>query len=123
MALRWAAALLLFPMLAFFVWSFRSIGVNYRGGVGLYDDHALVTTGAYGRCRHPIYTAFIGIMLLVFVMSANWVLGLSGLLLVISIAAFRIPTEERELRERFGEEWERYRARTVSLVPRALLKG
>jgi protein-S-isoprenylcysteine O-methyltransferase Ste14 len=118
MALRWAAAVLLIPVLLFFVWSFRSIGANYRGGVGLYDDHALVTTGAYGLCRHPIYAAFISIMLLVFVMSANWVLGLSGLLLVTSIAAFRIPIEERELRERFGAEWEHYRARAGRLVPR-----
>jgi protein-S-isoprenylcysteine O-methyltransferase Ste14 len=118
MALRWLGVALLFPALAFFAWSFRSLGTNYRGGVGLYDSHELVTTGPYLWIRHPIYLAFIGIMLLVLLVSANWVLGLSGLFLVVSIAAARIPVEERQLRARFGPAWEDYRERTGRLVPR-----
>jgi protein-S-isoprenylcysteine O-methyltransferase Ste14 len=117
-AMRWLGVALLLPALAFFAWSFRSLGVNYRGGVGLYDAHELVTTGPYLWIRHPIYMAFIGIMLLVLPLSANWVLSLSGLLLVLSIAAARIPTEERQLHERFGPAWETYRERTGRLVPR-----
>ena len=117
-AMRWLGVALLLPALAFFAWSFWSLGANYRGGVGLYDAHELVTTGPYLWIRHPIYTAFIGIMLLVPLLSANWVLGLSGLLLVVSIATARIPTEERQLHERFGPAWERYRERTGRLVPR-----
>lgn len=110
--LRWGAVALLVPTLAFFTWSFRSLGTNYRGGVGLYADHELVTTGAYRWLRHPIYLAFIAIMVLVLVLSANWVLGMSGLALVMSIAAGRVPTEERELRERFGDAWDRYAGQT-----------
>ena len=117
-AMRWVGVALLIPTLAFFAWSFRSLGVNYRGGVGLYDAHELVTTGSYRWIRHPIYTAFITIMFLVLLISANWVLGLSGLLLVASIAATRIPREERELHERFGLTWTSYRDRTGRLVPR-----
>jgi protein-S-isoprenylcysteine O-methyltransferase Ste14 len=116
--LRWIGTGLLLPTLSFFAWSFRSLGTNYRGGVGLYDSHELVITGPYRWMRHPIYVAFIVIMLLVLLVSANWVLGVSGLLLVVSIAAARIPTEERELQERFGPEWERYRRQTGPLIPR-----
>jgi len=119
-ALRWVAIVLLVPTLAFFAWSFRTLDTNYRGGVGLYTDHALVTTGPYRVMRHPIYAAFLAIMCLVLLLSANWVLGLSGLLLVASIAAARIPIEECELRERFGQSWEAYRARTGALMPRLL---
>ena len=119
MALRWAAVVLFVPVLAFFAWSFRTLGTNYRGGVGLYDHHELVSTGPYRWIRHPIYAAFIAIMLLVAVLSANWVLGLSGLLLVSSIAAIRIPIEERELRERFGTAWDAYRERTGRMMARA----
>jgi protein-S-isoprenylcysteine O-methyltransferase Ste14 len=115
---RWIAVLLLVPLLAFFAWSFRSIGASYRGGVGLHDEHELVTTGAYARVRHPIYLAFICVMVLVLFISANWVIGLSGLLLVISIPAARVPIEERELSERFGEEWSTYRKRTGAFLPR-----
>lgn len=116
--LRWIAAILLIPVLALFAASFRALGTNYRGGVGLYDDHSLVTSGPYHRIRHPIYVAFIVIMTLVLVLSANWVLGISGLLLVTSIAIARIPIEERQLQGRFGRSWETYRAQTGTVLPR-----
>jgi protein-S-isoprenylcysteine O-methyltransferase Ste14 len=116
--LRWMAVGLLIPTLAVFTASFRALGVNYRGGVGLYPDHALVTTGPYRQIRHPIYVAFIAIMCLVLLVSANWVLGLFGLLLVVSIAVARIPIEERQLHERFGKTWEAYQARTGKVILR-----
>jgi protein-S-isoprenylcysteine O-methyltransferase Ste14 len=56
-------------------------------------------------------------MLLILPLSTNWVLGLSGLLLVTSIAAARIPVEDRELRDRFGSRWEEYRDRTGRVLP------
>lgn len=116
--LRWVAVGLLAPTLLGFAASFRALGTNYRGGVGLYPEHALVTTGPYRRIRHPIYVAFIGIMCLVALISANWLLGVSGLLLVVSIAVARIPVEERQLHERFGGSWEKYRAGTGAVLPR-----
>jgi len=109
---------LLIPTLILFATSFRALGANYRGGVGLYPNHALVTTGPYRLIRHPIYLAFIAIMCLVFVLSANWLLGLSGLLLVGSIAIARIPIEERELHERFGMSWQTYQEQTGKFFPR-----
>ena len=53
-------------------------------------------------------------------LSTNWVLGLSGLLLVTSIAVARIPVEERELRERFGGRWDAYEDQTRRVLPRTL---
>lgn len=117
-AVRWTAVGLLVPTLIGFAASFRALGANYRGGVGLYPNHVLVTTGPYRFLRHPIYAGFITLMCLVLLLSANWVLGVSGLLLVVSIAVARIPVEERELHERFGGTWESYRARTGSVLPR-----
>jgi protein-S-isoprenylcysteine O-methyltransferase Ste14 len=117
-AARWIAVSLLVPALLLLTASLNALGTNYRGGVGLYANHVLVSGGPYRRIRHPIYLAFVSIMVLVLVLSANWVLGLSGLLLVSSIALARIPIEERQLRERFGAAWEVYRARTGSMLPR-----
>jgi protein-S-isoprenylcysteine O-methyltransferase Ste14 len=114
---RWTAVALLVPVMWFFAASFRALDINYRGGVGLYDHHSLVTSGPYRYVRHPIYIAFIAIMLLVLVVSSNWVLGVSGFLLVTSIAVARIPVEERQLQERFGSTWDDYRARTNSIIP------
>ena len=116
-ALRWSALVALVPVLVLFRWSFQQLGTNYRGGVGLYDRHQLVVRGPYAVVRHPIYAAFIAIMLLVLLLSANWVLGASGLLLVSSIAVVRIPVEEQQLRERFGSTWTDYSRHTGSLIP------
>jgi protein-S-isoprenylcysteine O-methyltransferase Ste14 len=115
---RWTGVALLVPAITFFTWSYRTLGANYRGGVGLHARHELVTTGPYHWLRHPIYAAFIVIMLIVLLLSSNWMLGLSGLALVSIIAAVRIPVEERELQGRFGPSWERYRARAGLLLPR-----
>jgi protein-S-isoprenylcysteine O-methyltransferase Ste14 len=111
------AVALLVPVMWFFAASFRAIDINYRGGVGLYDQHSLVTSGPYRYIRHPIYVAFIAIMFLVLMISGNWVLGISGVLLVTSIAVARVPVEEQQLSERFGSSWDSYRASTRSVIP------
>ncbi len=118
MALRWWGVALLLPVIALFEWSFRSIGDTYRGGIGLHDAHQLVVTGAYRYMRHPIYASFICLMLAVLMISANWLLGLSGLALVSVIPATRIPIEEAQLHDRFGGAWTAYRDRTGRLFPR-----
>lgn len=120
---RWTAAALLVLALVFFALSHFALGTNYRGGVGLYDAHELVTSGPYRYLRHPIYAAFIAIMACVGLMSANWLLGLSGLILVLSIAMTRVPIEEAQLRERFVKRWDDYRARTGAFVPEMPWRG
>ena len=46
----------------------------------------------------------------------GWFLGVSGLVLVLSVAAARVPTEERELRERFRDAWVHYAGRTRRFI-------
>jgi protein-S-isoprenylcysteine O-methyltransferase Ste14 len=120
---RWTAVALLPLGIGIFAWSFASLGSEYRGGVGLYDNHRLVTTGAYRFVRHPIYLSFILVMALGTAVSANWVLATSGLALVVLIAIIRIPIEERELGERFATRWHRYKVSTGALVPRIRTPG
>jgi protein-S-isoprenylcysteine O-methyltransferase Ste14 len=76
----------------------------------------LITDGMHGRVRHPIYLAHVCCLL-----------GLaisSGLVAVYALVAFALLTgiflirfEERELEQRFGEEFRAYRARTPALMP------
>lgn len=114
---RWSGAVLMALTLLLFNSSFQELGANYRGGVGLYSGHRLITTGPYKWIRHPIYVSFITFMVAVTGLSANWLIGLSGFLLVSSVAAGRIPIEERELNERFSEEWRVYKASTGCVFP------
>lgn len=115
---RHASAVLLMAAVVFLAWSYRALGANYRGGVGLYERHVLVMHGPYRVMRHPIYLAFLLIMLLLLPLTANWVLGVSGLVLVGMIAVVRIPIEDAQLAERFGAQWHEYRQHTGVFWPR-----
>jgi len=76
----------------------------------------LITDGIHGRLRHPIYLAH-----------ACCLLGLaisSGLVAIYGLVAFALVTgiflirfEDKELEQRFGEEFRAYRARTPALMP------
>ena len=72
----------------------------------------LVTRGAYAWVRHPMYLAFLGMLI------ATGLLASNGIRLAIAVAMYlagtelRIGPEERTLAAKFGSEYERYRLRT-----------
>jgi protein-S-isoprenylcysteine O-methyltransferase Ste14 len=77
----------------------------------------LITTGAYGVCRNPIYSSFIlfvlpGISILTF----TWVYFLAAVFLLVSVLVF-IGQEEHELTRVFGEEYANYKSRVDRVVP------
>ncbi len=43
-----------------YLWARRELGRNWSGEISVKQDHALVRSGPYGRIRHPMYTALIG---------------------------------------------------------------
>lgn len=114
---RWAGATIATGAVFLLRRSFIALGRNYRGGVGLWGDHELVVTGPYRWLRHPIYVAFVIAMAGIFALSANWVVGVSGTVLTLSIPALRLPVEESELAERFGDRYRDYAAGTARFVP------
>lgn len=77
----------------------------------------LVTTGIYGHVRHPQY---LGFLLLTLGMNILWV-TISTLLLwpVLAILYYRLAKEEdKQLEERFGEQYRKYEFNVPMLIPR-----
>ena len=81
------------------------------------QQRSLVTTGIRARLRHPVYLAHLCEML-------AWSLG-TGLAvcwaltaLAIATGAFMIKIEDKELEQRFGEEYRRYRSTVPAMLPR-----
>jgi len=68
----------------------------------------LVKGGPYRFCRHPVYLAFI-MMMVGIDLALGSALGL-GLTVVLAApsALYRANVEDRLLRQRFGEEWEEH---------------
>ena len=76
----------------------------------------LATTGPYARIRHPQYVAFV-MILLGFLLQWPTLLTLVMFPILVAMYGRLAVTEEREMRNRFGEEYEAYVARTPRFVP------
>ena len=77
----------------------------------------LVTTGAYGVVRNPIYSSVTFFILpAVALMTLTWVYFVPSVFLYVGVMIF-IGKEEKQLTKAFGKEYEDYKARVDRLVP------
>jgi protein-S-isoprenylcysteine O-methyltransferase Ste14 len=77
----------------------------------------LVTTGAYGIVRNPIYSSVTFFILpAVALMTLTWVYFAPSIFLYVGVMIF-IGKEEKQLTETFGKGYEDYMARVDRLVP------
>jgi protein-S-isoprenylcysteine O-methyltransferase Ste14 len=99
------------------VWASVLLGRLMIHEAAVRDDHVLIESGPYRFIRHPVYAGYLALLLGSGVASLNvclWLLWPVSLLGILIQAA----SEERVLRERFGQDYERYARRTGQLVPR-----
>jgi len=78
--------------------------------------HQLRTDGPYRITRHPIYTGLIGMLLGTLLISevGAWILYFP---IVVVALVIKVSSEERLLKETFGEEYIQYQQRVPQLVP------
>ena len=77
----------------------------------------LVTTGAYGVVRNPIYSSVTFFVLPgVALATLAWVYLVVSAFLYVGVTLF-IGTEEKQLRQAFGKEYEDYLVRVHRLIP------
>jgi protein-S-isoprenylcysteine O-methyltransferase Ste14 len=103
--------------LAGFSWVFRHLGENVTPTAQIRQEHTLVTTGPYRWVRHPMYATGFLLFFSYFLLSANVFVGvMCGMAFAMLI--IRLPTEEANLVERFGDDYRAYMRRTGRLLPR-----
>ncbi len=102
---------------ALFGWMFRHLGLNVTATSVPRATATLVTSGPYRWVRHPMYSAALILVCATTLLTANWVVLLSGLGMFGLLAA-RSRIEERRLGEKFGEAYRAYQARTGRFAPR-----
>ncbi len=77
----------------------------------------LVTTGAYGVVRNPIYSSVTFFVLpAVALLTLTWVYFVASVFLYAGVMIF-IGTEEKQLTKAFGKNYEAYLARVDRLIP------
>ena len=50
-------------------------------------------------------------------LTANWLIGLCGIAIIVSVIVIRVPEEEKLLIEQFGDEYCTYMKQTGALLP------
>lgn len=82
-----------------------------------FSEGRLVTTGAYGVVRNPIYSsATFFILPGVALLTLTWVYFVPSVFLVAGVMIF-IGVEEKQLTNAFGKQYEDYLAKVDRLVP------
>lgn len=104
----------------FFAWSiYTQVRIGKGTPVPIAPPQRLIVTGPYALCRNPLQLGVILYYLGVGTYFGSLKIGLTifflGLILGSSYHKF---IEEKELRLRFGEEYEEYRKRTPFLIPK-----
>ena len=114
---RWVGVGLGIISLPSFAWTHHALGKNWALALVTKEGHTLVTSGPYRWVRHPMYTAIFLQSLASFLLSANWVIGLTGLGTSMLCVA-RVREEEALMVEEFGDQYQAYMERTGRFLPR-----
>ena len=77
----------------------------------------LLTEGIYSRIRHPRYVEVV-LWVLGYALIANYPSLYVAALLTPPTLLLIVFLEERELEERFGDEWRAYKARVPRFIPK-----
>ena len=93
------------------------LGRNFSPTLRLRPDHTLVTTGLYRWARHPMYTAYLLLFAGSFLLSASWVIGSTGICIILTQMTVRVRREERILIGRFDPAYLDYAERTSRFIP------
>lgn len=80
------------------------------------DGH-LVTEGVYSYVRHPIYSAFLFVSIGLILTSQNVLLFIFPIIYWLILTIAMIKTEEKWLKDKFGDEYEEYSNKVNRFFP------
>jgi protein-S-isoprenylcysteine O-methyltransferase Ste14 len=114
---RWiGACLAVFAVPLLLLWTFHSLGKNLTDTVVTRREHTLVTHGPYRWVRHPFYDVMLLGIVSMSLLTANWLLALSGMA-AFALIVIRTRKEEEKLIERFGDDYRAYMSQTGRFLP------
>ncbi|MDI3470914.1 MAG: hypothetical protein OJF62_002977 [Pseudolabrys sp.] len=116
-ALAWIGVLAFAGSLWLFWRTHVDLGRNWSVSLKMREKHQLVTQGVYHYVRHPMYSSFLLMAVGQLLLLPNWVGGGAGIVGVACLLLFRLRREETMMRERFGDAYRDYSARTARIIP------
>jgi protein-S-isoprenylcysteine O-methyltransferase Ste14 len=95
----------------------KTLGKEWSVTARLVEGHKLATSGPYAYVRHPIYTGMLGMLVATGLAISHWVVLPAALAIFVVGTVIRVRSEEKLLREAFGEQYETYAQRVPAIVP------
>ena len=95
----------------------KTLGKEWSLTARLVEGHKLATSGPYAFVRHPIYTGMLGMLAATGLAISHWAAVLVALVIFFIGTTIRVRSEERLLREAFGEQFETYARSVRAIVP------
>lgn len=95
----------------------KTLGKEWSLTARVVEGHKLATTGPYAYVRHPIYTGMLGMLVATGLAVSRWTALLAALIIFFVGTIIRVRSEERLLREAFGEQFDKYTRRVPAIVP------
>jgi protein-S-isoprenylcysteine O-methyltransferase Ste14 len=95
----------------------RTLGKQWAIAARLVEGHKLITEGPYRWVRNPIYTGMFGMLLATGLAMSQWIVLPPAIALFAVGTVIRVRSEEKLLREAFGEEFEQYTRRVPAVLP------
>ncbi|MBX3431509.1 MAG: isoprenylcysteine carboxylmethyltransferase family protein [Hyphomonadaceae bacterium] len=109
-ALRWAAAALFVVSVLIVAIAQIQMGASWRIGVPKEGPGPLVARGLFAWSRNPIFLGMLGTALALFVWSPH-ILTAAVLAATWTLTLVQVRIEEEALREKHGDDYERYATR------------
>ena len=95
----------------------KTLGKEWSLTARLVEGHKLATSGPYALVRHPIYTGMLGMLVATGLALSHWAAILTALVFFLIGTTIRVRSEEKLLREAFGEQFENYARSVRAIVP------
>jgi protein-S-isoprenylcysteine O-methyltransferase Ste14 len=114
--LRWVGVGLGITSVGLFAWTHVVLGRFWSPYLQLRTGHRLIAAGPYARIRHPMYSAIVGWMMSLGIVSANWIPLVFASLVALNFR-LRVQGEEKMMLQKFGDEYREYMKRTGRLLP------
>jgi protein-S-isoprenylcysteine O-methyltransferase Ste14 len=104
-------------------WAINTLGQYYSPHIQIKVNHMLIQDGPYKVVRHPIYLSIIFELLGAILIPNSYFSFVLALISYIPLLMVRLYYEEKELIEKFGEQYILYMNTTPALLPiRGLIK-
>jgi protein-S-isoprenylcysteine O-methyltransferase Ste14 len=94
-----------------------TLGRQWALAARVIEGHKLITVGPYRFVRNPIYTGMFGLLVATGLAMQHWTALIVAVVLFAIGTVIRVRSEEKLLREAFGEEFEDYARRVPALLP------